>query len=442
MFIMPPTTQLFALTACTLLMPFIAPTIASPVISQTPQDDDIIPGKYIVTLNTGLTPAKRSDHLDWVTATHANSPLGRRRDVQSGVSSEFSIADWAGYAGQFDETTLAEIRSSPAVASVEPNRRVYTQDRRGVARQNDTTWNLHALSHKRYRPWKGGRLQPKRFTYLHFPDAGEDMWAYVIDSGVRITHEDFEGRAVAGASMVGNPDAPHTDERGHGTHVAGTIASRRYGVCKKCNVVSVKIFDGAASNSDIETTIRGLAWAAANITGEGREGRAVINLSIGGVRSDALNAAVAGAHNMGAHVVVAAGNQGNNASHYSPSSSPVAITVGSIDEMYRPLPSTNYGKSVDIFAPGHSIESLGHRDDMSYHVIMSGTSMAAPHVSGLLLYFKSALYDAKGNPATLRKLKELQLYNRVQGRTHGSPNALAYNGAGAHAAKAHGADDR
>jgi oryzin len=141
-----------------------------------------------------------------------------------------------------------------------------------------------------------------------------------------------------------------------------------------------------------------------------------------------LNDAIEASWKQGVITVAAAGNHDDDAANYSPSSAPDAVIVGGVDGNYRRFYSSNFGKDVDIFAPGENIESLSCAGDDMYHSVMSGTSMAAPHVSGLVLYIKSVFEGTRTATGALAKLKELQRVGVVMD-ARGSPNFLAYNGA-------------
>lgn len=173
----------------------------------------------------------------------------------------------------------------------------------------------------------------------------------------------------------------NTDENGHGSHVSGTIAGAKFGVAKRAKLVAVKVLgaNGSGSNSGV---LAGMNFVAANATA----GRAVMNMSLGGPRSTALNQAVAAVARAGIVPVVAAGNSNQDTATTSPGSAPEAITVGAIDQATdQKATFSNFGAGVDVFAPGVRVQSVGIADDRATNVL-SGTSMAAPHVAGLAAY--------------------------------------------------------
>ena len=235
------------------------------------------------------------------------------------------------------------------------------------------------------------RELPLQNFYEYEDKAGEGVDAYVMDTGIFTTHSEFEGRAEFGASFTGGNDP---DPHGHGTHVAGTIASRRFGVAKKARVIAVQVLDNTGFGT-WSRILAGLQWSVNQIKQRGRPG--VINMSISGGKSDAVNKAVNGAIKNGFHVVVAAGNNGVDACNESPASALYVITVGSTDSADRMSDFSNFGRCVDIMAPGEAILSTYTRNNFAA-AYMSGTSMACPHVAGV-----KALWLARRNdpPAVL-----------------------------------------
>jgi subtilisin family serine protease len=207
---------------------------------------------------------------------------------------------------------------------------------------------------------------------------GENVDVYVIDTGVRLTHQDFASRVSAGFTAVS--DGRGTDDcHGHGTHVAGTIAGATWGFAISSNIIPVRVLDcyGSGTSSGV---IAGINWMIQHhVAGK----PAVANLSLGGGFDPALNDAVERAVADGITVVVAAGNESTDACSKSPASAPSAITVGSTTSTDSRSSFSNIGACVDIFAPGSAIISTGISSPTST-TLMSGTSMAAPHVAGVV----------------------------------------------------------
>jgi cerevisin len=199
--------------------------------------------------------------------------------------------------------------------------------------------------------------------------------AYVLDTYIDISHRNFGGRVYRG------PDFDYGNVSGHGTHVAGLIISNSFGMARNGIVIGVQVMNGDGSGQ-YSNILKGLSWAWQDWQSRGKP-HAVINLSIGGPYSALLNNAVESIRNAGLHVVVAAGNNGEDACKYSPASANV-ITVGATDRDDNFAEFSNRGHCVTILAPGVSIQSL-YPDQLQ--AIMSGTSMAAPIVSGILLNY-------------------------------------------------------
>ncbi|XXG97977.1 [Pyruvate dehydrogenase [acetyl-transferring]]-phosphatase 1, mitochondrial [Hypoxylon texense] len=265
---------------------------------------------------------------------------------------------------------------------------------------------------------------PNHTDYVYDSKAGEGTYAYIIDSGLLTTHEEFEGRAFLGYNAV---DGEFVDDSGHGTHVAGTIGGKTYGVAKKANLISVKIFENGQGK--ISDFLEGYQWAVYNITKENRQEVSVINVSGGAGAMQALNRAVDEGYKKGVITVAAAGNYDEDVHRHSPASAPNAMTVGAVDRRFRRSSFSNWGELVDIFAPGEEVASawIGSDSDIRSH---SGTSMATPHVTGLILYLKSLIpYRMKSPAHSVWELQNLATGNVVQD-TKGSKNLLGFNGNG------------
>ncbi|KAK3348866.1 alkaline protease [Lasiosphaeria hispida] len=432
-----------------LLAGIVAPwTLAHPIVDK--RGSQVIPNKYIVTLKPGASINDVKSHLSWAKDVHARSLSVGRRDT-TGVDKVYSALDFNAYSGSFDAATVDEIRNNEQVAAVEPDMIWYLHDcpkLNGVTlnecpklnegpKLNDVKLNdgvklnMHPeLATQSGAPWGLGSIshrKPGSTDYIYDPEGGAGTYAYVIDTGVLESHVEFEGRATLGFNALASSGFDDKDNNGHGTHTAGTIASKAYGVAKKASVISIKVFDN--SGSPFSIILEGYLWAVNNITGSGRVDASVISMSLGGPRSTALNTAVQLAFGAGIPTVVSAGNENQDANEVSPASAPDAVTVGAIDVTNTRAPFSNWGPAVDIFAPGVDVLSSYTGSDTATDVI-SGTSMSAPHVAGLVLYLKSKDTNARIIDVAA-KLRYFGTPGVVLDGGPGSPNLLAYNGNGA-----------
>lgn len=253
-------------------------------------------------------------------------------------------------------------------------------------------------------------------TYI-YPNTASEVTAYIIDTGIRYDHSEFGGRAVFGYDAF-NKDG--SDQNGHGTHVAGTVGGENVGVAKAVSLVSVRVLDRRGSGT-ISGVIAGVDWVKSNHVDP-----AVANMSLGGGASTSLDQAVDNAVGAGVTFVVAAGNDNNNACYYSPARVSSAITVASTTSSDARSSFSNYGSCVDLFAPGSSIYSAYKNSSTSY-ATLSGTSMAAPHVAGVV-----ALYLETNTSATPTQVASAITGNAMSGKVSGagtgSPNLLVYTG--------------
>lgn len=413
-------------------------TALIPAISAVPVTEANSVAKYIVTLKRGLSDGDLADHMQYTRDVHGQSLNRRGKSVHTwdeGVRHNFNVRDHKSYSGKFDLKTVEEIRGHSAVVSVEESQRVHIWD---TTTQTLAPWGLGSMSYE-----TDGDFPVE--SYLYDETAGEDTWAYVIDTGklspssvkqrprvancndagIRTSHSEFEGRAVMGKSFIANET--EEDLEGHGTHVAGTIGGRTFGVAKKINLIGVKVLDkyGWGEKEDI---LSALQWVYDDAKEHNRASKSVINMSLGGLGPDkAGDDMIKALYEEGILAVVAAGNDGRDASGYSPASSPYALTVGAIAVNNSRADFSNWGKPVDVFAPGNLIISAGIKGDSSFSY-KSGTSMASPHVAGLAAYLKT-LYSLEKPADVIGKIKEIGL-KKVVGDPKGSANLLAFNGLG------------
>lgn len=235
--------------------------------------------------------------------------------------------------------------------------------------------------------------------------------------------KEFTGRARTGASFVTGTGIH--DNHGHGTHVAALAAGDTYGVARRSKIVAVKVLadDG---RSPWSTIISGLEWAVEDARKKQGWHKSIINMSISGDFSQAMNDAIEAAARKYCTVVVAAGNLADIADRYSPASAPNAITVGSIDRWDLISKFSNYGRFIDIFGPGSNIWSAGITSDTAT-ANMDGTSMACPFVAGVAAYYQSQS-STKYTPYAMKNLLQQRATNNQVRNPKGSINKIVYNG--------------
>ncbi|WP_031086389.1 S8 family peptidase [Streptomyces sp. NRRL WC-3549] len=305
-------------------------------------------------------------------------------------------------ASGLSETEAKRLAADPAVSKVVQNKKFHID----ATQENPPSWGLDRIDQTE-------TAGDGAYTY---PDAaGEGVTAYVIDTGVRVTHEDFEGRATSGFDAVDDDDDAD-DGNGHGTHVAGTIAGAAHGVAKKADIVAVRVLDDSGSGTT-EQVVAGIDWVTAN-----HEGPSVANMSLGGGADPALDAAVQKAIASGVTFAVAAGNESSDAGQGSPSRVPEAITVASSTVDDEQSSFSNYGSVVDIYAPGSNITSDWNDSDDGTNTI-SGTSMATPHVVGAAAVYLGGHPDATPEQVATA-LTEGATPDAISNATAGTANKL------------------
>jgi cerevisin len=345
--------------------------ILAPLLSS--EDAKVIPGKYIVVLKPSV--GVLSMHSAWLQVELDSDP-------ESKVEHAYNFTQFKGYSGRFSDALLAKIRENELVDFVEMDqemgiseqhqlsflpqmeaadlqsddllqkesgddwaaflRRVreffehhlgaadsgieLLRDGAGGTTQKNAPWGLSRVSSKK-------KLDGANTKYSYISSAGKDVDVYVIDTGININHVDFQGRAKWGVTI------PLFDEdidgNGHGTHCAGVIGGKTYGIAKKATVIAVKVLrtSGFGSNADV---IKGVEWVLEQHLARSGQRKTVANMSLGGGRSAALEAAVNYAVESGVHFAVAAGNDNADACNYSPAAATGPITVGACnrnDEM-------------------------------------------------------------------------------------------------------------
>ncbi|GAB2974904.1 S8 family peptidase [Amycolatopsis acidiphila] len=306
-----------------------------------------------------------------------------------------------GFSVHADEQEAKRLAADGNVAYVVQNHVFHVSD----TQQNPPSWGLDRIDQQDL---------PLDSSYSYSTTAS-NVTAYVIDTGVRATHETFGGRVSGGYDFIDNDTDP-TDENGHGTHVAGTIGGSEYGVAKGVKIVPVRVLDADGSGTT-EQVVAGINWVA-----EHASGPSVANMSLGGGADDALDQAVEGAIAKGVTFAVAAGNDGADASGSSPARVAGAITVAASDRTDKQASFSNYGSIVDLYAPGVNITSSWGTGDTATNTI-SGTSMATPHVTGAAALYLADHPDA--SPADVSAaLTSAAASGKISNATAGTPNKL------------------
>jgi len=388
---------LLSVLAGSLILSSLIPQTASGRKAKFLHSENAIKGRYIVVLNEkyigsdAAAPAVESEALSL-----GYQYGGKVREIYSNALK--------GYVLEADEATAVNLSNDPRVAIVEEDAVISVADT-----QANATWGLDRIDQ---------RPLPLNSLYTYQTTAA-NVHAYVIDSGVRPTHTEFGGRATADVNIL--PDGRDgTDCHGHGTHVAGTIGGATWGVAKNVRIHGVRVLacDGTGS---ISYLILGIDWVTSNHI---KPAVANISIATSGI-SNALDSAIQNSINAGITYVIAAGNANMDACNFSPSRAPAAITVGATTNTDQRASYSNWGSCVDVWAPGSGITSASYLNDYDSRV-MSGTSMAAPHVAGV-----AALYLAANPTATPAAVTQAIVNsatpNAISGLDASSPNKMVYS---------------
>ncbi|HAV5547646.1 TPA: S8 family peptidase [Acinetobacter baumannii] len=370
---------------------YAASNVANPV-NDSSQAKGIIKNQYIVILNKDAGPSK--DFAQNIAKQHAGKVLQSYDTVLKGFA--IYLPDTAGAA------FIEAMKKNPHVLSVESDTIVNID----ATTQSNPDWGLDRIDQK---------ALPLNSTYSYL-QTGSGTTAYIVDTGILSSHQEFSGRVLSGYTAISDGNGT-TDCNGHGTHVAGTIGGTTYGVAKNVNLVPIRILgcDGSGASSNV---ISGLDWILKN----GKK-PAVVNMSLGGATSSSLDSAVENLYNNGYVMVVAAGNSNTDACTSSPARVSKAITVAATDNTDTRASYSNYGSCVDIFAPGSQINSSWTGSNTATK-ILNGTSMATPHVAGVVAEMLQSTPTA--SPQTISTNLLNQASSNVVKNPSGSPNRLLY----------------
>ncbi|GAW12209.1 hypothetical protein ANO14919_015700 [Xylariales sp. No.14919] len=357
-----------------------------------------IPGKWIVVMKEGYdaSSTKRDITIESLVAPRHT----------------FSMGKFNAYAIDTSDKMVNEIAKLEEVAYIEPDVMVETAT---TASEADSPWGLARISSR----------EPNASSYIYDDSAGEGTYTYIIDSGIFIDHPEFEGRASWGPSFVADDANPTVDENGHGTHVAGIAGSKTYGVAKKTNLIAVKVLN-AAGSGPISQIIAGIQWVVNDAKSKNRLNKSVSNISLGAVSigNSTMSLAAGAAVEEGLFVAAAAGNAQTPVEFFSPAQYPTVCSIAASARDDSRAYFSNYGNGIDLFAPGVDVVSTYNNGSTA---MLSGTSMAAPHIAGLGAYLLGLEGD-RDPIALCKRMQDLATKDIVTDSM--SPNnMLAFNGA-------------
>jgi aqualysin 1 len=355
-----------------------------------------IPNSYIVVLDQDPTP----DGDEAQAAADADELIASK--TKSGKVRHVYASALRGFSAEMTEEDAIALADDPRVAYVEED-----QEMEIVTTQTGATWGLDRIDQA---------ALPLSGTYT-YTTTGSGVNAYIIDTGIRVSHTQFGGRASVAFDAIGD-GRNGIDCNGHGTHVSGTVGGSTYGVAKAVRLFAVRVLNCSGSGST-SGVIAGVNWVTSH-----HASPAVANMSLGGGVSTSLDSAVNNSINSGVTYAIAAGNSNTNASNSSPARVSAAITVGSSTSGDARSSFSNFGSVVDIFAPGSSITSAWSTSNTAINTI-SGTSMATPHVAGVAARYLQTHTTASA--ATVRNaIVNAANLNRLSGIPTGTANRLLF----------------
>lgn len=373
---------------------YAAPATTNSVLGSS-EAKGIIKNQYIVILNKDV--GSSNEFAQGIAKQHGGKVLQTYDAVLKGFA--IYLPDVAGTA------FVEAMKKNPKVVSIE-NDTIMKID---ATTQSNPDWGLDRIDQKNL-------PLDSAYSYLQ---TGSGTTAYIVDTGILSTHQQFSGRVLSGYTAISDGNGTN-DCYGHGTHVAGTVGGSTYGVAKNVSLVPIRILgcDGSGASSNV---IAGLDWILKN----GKK-PAVVNMSLGGDANTSLDSAVENLFNNGYVMVVAAGNSNTDACSSSPARVSKAITVAATDSTDTRASYSNYGSCVDIFAPGSQINSSWIGSNTATNVL-NGTSMATPHVAGVVAEMLQSTPTA--TPQTISNNLLNQASNNVVKNSSGSPNRLLYKSA-------------
>ncbi|CAG8981815.1 hypothetical protein HYALB_00004757 [Hymenoscyphus albidus] len=383
------------------------PKIENPTAS----DELYVPNRWSVVFYDGnVTSTMAQRHYD---------ETSDKYDGQCTLTGLFNINNFQGYTLTADVSVVNEIASSNLISYISRSAVAYTS---AIITQEGSTYGLARLSR---------REAPATTRYFYDESAGAGSTVYVLDTGVTVEAPEFETRATWGQNFI--PGEGLDDGNGHGTHVAGTVASKTWGVAKKANIIAVKVLPAGGRGGGY--TVDALSWVINDVQRNGRQ-NVVINYSVGGpydrAEQEMWNAAIGA----GITCVTAAGNgllgvgvgldlsvRRNDTAW--PAQNTRLITVGSIDINNERASSSNFGSPVDVWAPGVGVISVRNVATNATQSL-TGTSMSSPHIAGLAAYL--LVLEKLPNPEAVRqRIVDLATTGEVRNRGNNSPDLIGFN---------------
>ncbi|EDO19478.1 hypothetical protein Kpol_1018p5 [Vanderwaltozyma polyspora DSM 70294] len=396
---------------------------------------------YICPLIVGeeyLIKLKKSESIQSFLKSTKSQSLQIKDDIKNHIRERFTFGAFRALVIDLPNDMIEKLKKNPTISEIIPNLKVnafansstYSElltysDK--IIIQREAPRHLSRLSRRGQLPYDINNIDRYDNAFDYYFDAkyqGSSVNAYIIDTGIYKEHPEFEGRVKFAIDLT--QEGPG-DENGHGTHIAGIVGSKTFGVAKKVNIIDVKALD-KKGQGQLSTILKALEFTIRHCK-ESVDKKCVANLSFGAIRTAIIDEAIKEAHNAGIVLVVAAGNSNIDACWNSPASSKDVITVGAFDDRTETIARfSNWGSCVDVFAPGVKVKSLSHINGSDV-LLLSGTSMASPSVSGIA----AILLDKGLNPKFVKsKIIESSTKNIFHQGTimikPNTPNLIVFNG--------------